>query len=178
MHLRNLYNIRESLNLESRTLLVTNLIISTIDYCNILLIGCNAKELKPLKLIMNRCIRFIITMNFRRHVSPFYKKLHFLPIKKRIEFKACLMAYKIFYSEAPEYLSAEFQHFIPQLEMTLRREVGRDDYMFDTQHDSFKFKQIYFQVRQQWNALPLRLRECDSISVFKKRLKTKLFSEL
>ena len=178
MHLRNLYNVRACLNYDTRKLLITNLILSTLDYCNILLINCNKKELRPLKLIMNRCIRFVYNIKFRQHVSPFYKKIHFLPIRKRIQFKACLLAHKIFYRSAPEYLNQEFHPYVPQLEMQLRRQTGRDPLMFDTSGDHIKGKQIYFQIRREWNALPLQIRELEQVGQFKKKLKTELFSQL
>ena len=70
MHLRNLYNIRNCLNFATRKMLVTNLILSQLDYCNILLINSNKRELRPLQLIMNRCNRFIYNIKFRQHPFP------------------------------------------------------------------------------------------------------------
>ena len=59
LHLRNLYNIKHSLDRKTRTLLVTNLILSTVGYCNILLLNATDKDLKPLKIIINKSVRFI-----------------------------------------------------------------------------------------------------------------------
>ena len=127
---------------------------------------------------MNRCIHFIYNIKFRQHVSPYYKKLHFLPIRKRVQFKACLLSHKIFHSTAPEYLNQEFHQYVSQLEMELRRGTGRDQLMFDTSSDHLNGKQIFIQIRRQWNALPLQIRECNQISIFKKKLKTEFFSQL
>ena len=176
MHIRNLYHIRESLNFDTRKLLIINFVLSTLDYCNILLINCSDKDLRPLKLILNRCIRFIFHIRFRQHVTSFYKKLHFLTIRKRIQFKACLLAHKIFYSAAPDYLLQEFKQFVPNLEMSLRRDAGRDNFMFDTMGDDVRGKQINYSIKRQWNSLPRRIRECSQICIFKRMLKTELFS--
>ena len=100
-HLRNFYNFRASLNFATKVLLVTNLIMSTLDYCNALLIGSTDKLIRPLHLTLNKAVRFIYNLRIREHISPYHTKVHFLPVKKRIKFKACLIAYKIFNNEAP-----------------------------------------------------------------------------
>ena len=130
-HLRNLYDIRDSLDTSTRILLVTNLILSTIDYCNILLLGATDKDLKPLRLIINKSLRFIYNLRIREHITPFYKKSHFLPIKQRISFKASLTAFKIFNNKAPNYLCNDFKKYVPTYNMTLREGSGRDRYTYD-----------------------------------------------
>ena len=121
--MRNLYNIKNSLNTKTRILLVTNLILTTIDYCNILLLGATSKDLRPLKLMINKTVRFIYDLKFRTHVSPFLKKAHFLPISKRITFKACLLGFKILNNQAPEYFLNDFPKFVP-LAYSLRPDSG------------------------------------------------------
>ena len=177
MHLKNLYNIRESLDFQTRILLITNLILSTIDYCNIILIGCSDLALRPLKLIINRSIRFIFNhIKFRQHISPFYDQLHFLPIRKRIIFKTCLLGYKIFYRVAPVYLEEKVQRFTPTItHMELREGSGRDPYMFET--SLHKKNSIMDMMKLEWNKLPLNLRKCMTITTFKTKLKTHLMSQ-
>ena len=174
MYLRNLYNIKQSLSTETRILLITNQILSTIDYCSFLLIACNDTQLRPLKLIINKSIRFIYSVKFRQHVSPFYAKCHFLNIKNRIIFKACLTAHKIFYRTAPIYLEEKIERFTPNFQsMTLRVGPGRDTFMFETSLRQNN-QSIIFLMKERWNKLPLQLRKCEEISTFKKRLKTHL----
>ena len=177
MHLHNLYNVREMLDVKTRTLLVTSLVLSKVDYCNVLLLNCNKTELDPLRLVINKCVRFILNLNFRYHITPYYKKLHFLPIIKRIEYKACLLAHKIFFRNAPEYLNTEFKHHVPFQQMMLREGVGRDSFMFETDNNDIKDKLLFSKIRQAWNRLPLPIRNIQALPSFKSKLKTKLFSE-
>ena len=173
MHLRNLWNIRECLDTSTRTLMISNLVLSTIDYCNILLINCSDSALRPLKLIINRSIRFILNLRYRTHISPYYPKLHFLTIRNRIIFKACLLAYKIFYRLSPSYLEENSKRFTPTLQhMQLREGTGRDVYMFVSklQTDNSLTNSIHLH----WNKLPLPIRKCTTISTFKKKLKSYL----
>ena len=177
MHLRNLKNIRESLDISTRILLITNLIFSTIDYCNILLLGCTEKDLKPLKLVINRSIRLIFNVGFKEHITPYYLKLHFLPIKNRIRFKACLLAYKIFYRSAPMYLEEEVTRFTPNIRhMQLREGSGRDKYMFVVTDP--KSKSLMERMKREWNSLPLTIRKCPTLTSFKKKLKSHLMSSI
>ena len=55
-HLKNLWNIERSLTKSSKIILVTNLILSNLDYCNILLLGSTKKELKPRFMFLNQTV--------------------------------------------------------------------------------------------------------------------------
>jgi hypothetical protein len=179
MHLRNLYNIRDSLDTKSRILLVTNFILSKIDYCNILLLGCTDKDLRPLRLVINKSLRFIFNVRFRDHITPFYEKAHFLPIRKRIKFKACLLAYKLFYRISPIYLENKVIRYEPRLHMSLREGPGRDSYMFETKGpEDLMCRTLMAKIKVEWNALPLKIRRIESLPAFKARLKTELFSSV
>ena len=175
-HLRNLYNIRLSLDTQTRILLVTNLILSNIDYCNILLLGAPDTELRPLHLMINKSLRFIYHVNFKDHISPLYKKAHFLPIKKRIQFKACLIAYKIFHYQTPTFFLDDITKFVSTSNMTLREVSGsRDDHTFSIDGKRNKEKRLTTLIIREWNSLPLQLRRVAEISLFKSKLKTLLF---
>ena len=176
-HLRNLYDIRDSLDTSTRILLVTNLILSTIDYCNILLLGATDKDLKPLRLIINKSLRFIYNLRIREHITPFYKKSHFLPIKQRISFKASLTAFKIFNNKAPSYLCNDFKKYIPTYNMTLREGSGRDRYTYDIDSSLVRSRRLVILIMKEWNSLPLEIRRITSVSLFKNKLKTFLFSK-
>lgn len=176
-HLRNLYNIKNSLNTKTRILLVTNLILTTIDYCNILLLGATSKDLRPLKLMINKTVRFIYDLKFRTHVSPFLKKAHFLPISKRITFKACLLGFKILNNQAPEYFLNDFPKFVP-LAYSLRPDSGRDSFMFSESLQENLSNNLFSKIKREWNMLPFEIRSLSNISSFKKRLKSFLLLQM
>ena len=82
-HLRNFYNIKASLDVPTRIKLIYNQVLSCVDFCNVLLLGASDKDLRPLKLIINRAIRFVFSLGIRNHITPHYKHLGLLPIRKR-----------------------------------------------------------------------------------------------
>ena len=68
--LRNLWHIRNSLPLNSRVIMVTNLIISNLDYSNSLLACASDKTIKPLQVILNKAMRFIFNVPPHSHTTP------------------------------------------------------------------------------------------------------------
>ena len=69
-HLRNLAHIKKSLPHTARVILVTNLILSTLDYCNSLLVGATNKDILPLQRVLNRAVRLIFDLK-RDHITPY-----------------------------------------------------------------------------------------------------------
>ena len=61
-----------------------------IDYCNsVLYIGITMKNIQKLQKIQNNAVRFIFQLNGRKKwtpISPYLKKLNFLPVIYRIQF--------------------------------------------------------------------------------------------
>ena len=103
------------------------------------------------------------------------KTLHVLPIKYRILFKLGLIAYKIFYRKAPEYLLMNFQTFQRNTSHNLRTDTGRDQFMFIVEVPKHKKECIFYKIKKHWNSLPLLLRNMDKIGNFKRQLKAHMF---
>ena len=94
-------------------MLVCNLILSQIDYCNMLLANASNKDFKLFQKTLNDAVRFIFDLKWNDHVIPYFICLHFLLVQYHIAFKLCLIAYKLFYGRAPTYLTDMFQSFSP-----------------------------------------------------------------
>ena len=177
--LRNLTFIKNSLPYQSRVTLITNLILSNLDYCNALLACASESALRPLQLILNRAVRFIFNIGRRTHITPFLKKLHFLPVNQRIFFKTCLTAFKVFNGIAPAPLQSKFKKFVPTTAISLRNNVGRDKFMFEESLEDHKRNTVANKIKINWNSLPLRTRQLprNEINKFKTELKTLLFKK-
>ena len=141
-----------------------------------LLYGSTKKQLRPLNLIINRAVRFIYKIPTRYHITPYLKELHFLPLQQRINYKVCLMGFKVFNNLAPRYLTQHFTKYEPSTTINLRQ-VGRDLYMFEEDVLDRKTKSLISAIRVEWNKLPIMLRKDDCLTTFKIKLKTKLFKE-
>ena len=105
--LKNLWRISSKLsNVKIKIQIVKSCLLPHIDYCNSLYVNLPQKQIKKLQRLQNASIRFIynIRLTDKYSITDHVTKCHFLPVKARIEFKICLMAYKSVNNLAPSYL--------------------------------------------------------------------------
>ena len=94
VHARDLYRIRPLLDLNTSVLLANALVTSRLDYCNSLFLSLTDFELRRLQLVQNSLCRVVTRSSKYSHITPQLKKLHWLPVKYRIQFKIGLITYK------------------------------------------------------------------------------------
>ena len=88
-HLRRLRQLRARLSREQRQRLVSAIILSRVDDCNVVLAGLPASSLAPLQRVLNAAARFVADLHPRDHVTGTLRDLHWLPIRTRITYKLC-----------------------------------------------------------------------------------------
>ena len=84
--------------------LVSALVLSRLEYCNAVLSGLPSTTLDPWRRVLNAAVRLIASLGPRDHVTEQMKKLHWLPIKYRINFKLCLMMHTAVTGQCPQYI--------------------------------------------------------------------------
>ncbi len=97
----NIKKIRPFLSEHASQLLVQALVLSRLDYCNVLLAGLPASSIKPSQLIQYAAARFIFNQPKRMHVTPLFINLHWLPMAVHLKFRALMFAYKTTTGSAP-----------------------------------------------------------------------------
>ena len=106
-NLHNLRRIASKLTKPLKVQLVHSLILSHIDYCNALFYNLPKYLLHKLTKVLYSAVRFIFGLRgsaLSMHMLPYLKRLHFLPVKFRIEFKIALLRHKFLHDYAPTYL--------------------------------------------------------------------------
>ena len=68
------------------------------------LFGISQTNLNELQRIQNSLARVITNTLKYQHITPTLKKLHWLPIKQRIDYKTSLLTYKTLTNQQPTYL--------------------------------------------------------------------------
>ena len=172
-HIRNINSIRRLLSHEAAATLVHAFITSRLDDGNSLLYGINDCLLKKLQLIQNTAARVLSKTRKYDHITPVLKKLHWLPVKQRIEYKILLLTWKSLNGISPAYLSDLITHYTPNRE--LRSSDKRLLYIPRTNTSSGD-RAFSISAPCLWNSLPEIIRKANSLDTFKSLLKTHLFA--
>ena len=179
-HARHLYRIRPLLDLKTSVLLVNTLVSSRLDYCNSLL-SLTDFELRRLQLVQNSLCRFVTHSLKFSYITPQLKKLHWLPVRYRVQFKIGLITYKILNQGQPVYLR-ELIHPYTSFRNT-RCSTPKLKFLqtatFDRRvHKSIKHFPNSFShyAPVLWNSFPFQIRNSPSVASFRKHLKTHLFN--
>ena len=185
MLLKNLWQVNRSLDMPTKILLVKQLIVSRLDYCNILYAGLPKRLLDSLQKTLNSCVRFIYSLHgHQEDYSQYLRDTHILPVMHRVEFKACLMAFKIVHNLAPDYLCDQVP--VEELEAvrTTRGNALPDPYKLKypklssvNANSKLRRRRPSVFLPEVWNKLPIELRSIESVDLFKSKLKTRLFVE-
>ena len=93
-HLRNISRIRRYLTAATTEQVVHAFVTSRLDIGNALLYRQPLKQMQRLQKIHNWPARLIDGAMRHRHATPLLKKLHWLPIEGRVEFKILLLTHR------------------------------------------------------------------------------------
>ena len=116
--------------------------------------------------------KFIGTCHYKYFKISTLKKLHWLPIKQRIDYKICLLTYKTLTNQQPTYLYNSLS--FPSHSVSTR---SSDSLVLSIPYvRSSKGKRAFSVICPQlWNSLPPDTRNSSSLWIFRSRLKTHLF---
>ncbi|XP_064646202.1 uncharacterized protein LOC135499388 [Lineus longissimus] len=98
-----LYKIRQIrgfLTVGTTKALVHAFVTSHLDYCNALLYGITEQQYGRLQHVLNAAARVTCLIPKFERISPVLMRLHWLPVKARVEFKILLLTYKAVHGAA------------------------------------------------------------------------------
>ena len=101
------------------------------------------------------------------HVTPLLKHLHWLPVKKRIEYKILLLTFKALHGEAPSYIQEMLHPYIPSKTLRSADKLQLIEKRMTRKHGDRAFSSA---APKLWNALPLPLQLSKNSYCFKKAL--------
>ena len=82
--IRNIYKIRRFIDSDTCANIVRALILSLLDYCNLLFNGITQKNLVRLQKLQNKCTRLVNMQPRSCHITPLLMDLHWLCVSERI----------------------------------------------------------------------------------------------
>ena len=144
-----------------------------LDSCNALLYGLPNCMLNKLQSIQNTAARIVTLTKKSEHITPILFKLHWLPVKFRIIFKVLLLVYKGLNGLAPGYISEMLPY------RTCSRSLRSDSQKLlnvpKTSLKTYGDRAFSVGAPRLWNDIPYEIRNSNSLTKFKKMLKTYLF---
>jgi len=175
-HLRRLGKIRQYLTIDATNKLAVSFILSRLDYCNSLLVGLPDDKPFRLQRIQNNAARLVLRQPRHSSASTALKTLHWLPVKARIDYKVASLCFHCLHTDScPTYLSELLCPYQPA--RSLRSQdaalLSVPKYLLK----SFGRRSFSVFAPTLWNSLPFDLRHTQSLAVFKKNLKTYLFTK-
>ncbi len=174
-HLRNISKLRNMLSVSDAEKLVHAFMTSRLDYCNALLGGCPASSINKLQIVQNAAARVLTRSRKYDHITPILQSLHWIPIKFRISYKILLLAYKALNDLAPAYLTNLLSRYNPT--RSLRSQNSGLLVVPRIAKSTKGGRTFSYLAPKLWNSLPENVRGSDTLSLFKSRLKTHLFSQ-
>ena len=137
--------------------------------------GISQANLNKIQRIQNTLARVVTNTSKFEHITPILKKLHWLPIKQRIDYKLCLLTYKTLQIQQPTYLYNSLS--FPSHSLSTR---SSDSSVLSIPYVRTSLgKRAFFVIAPRlWNSLPPDTRNSLSVSSFRSKLKTHLFKLL
>lgn len=179
--LRQLRSVRSSLSETSCSALVHAFVTSSLDYCNSLLAGIGDGLIGQLQSVIRVAARLVLRRRkFDSISTDMHDRLHWLPIRSRIDFKLGLLVYKCLHGIAPPYLVEMLQPKSDVPSLCRLRSTARGDLVVPrTLTKTFGPRSFSVSGASFWNSLPDHLRDHSlSIHIFRKKLKTFLFQRV
>jgi len=172
-HIRDLRRIRSSLTLKSATILANALVHSRLDYCNSLLYGLPKQSLQRLQKVQNCLSRVVKRASLHDHTTPLLKSLHWLPVSYRINYKICLLTYRVLSVSQPTYLLSQLSK--RRNSHAIRSSSFLPLHTPDFSRETMGRRSFSYASPRLWNALPQSVRADSDYPSFRRHLKTHFF---
>ena len=173
-----LYRKSTLLDLKTRTTLCLALIQPHFDYCcTAWHEGLSAKLKNRFDALQRKMVRFVFSMPPRGHVDQHhFRRLGWLTIRDRVRYFRLVHVHKIKNGLAPDYLTGGFTA-VKEVHQHFTRGSVSDFHISSPCVSSLSQKTFGYVARKEWNSLPLDLKQIQSVSAFKSRLRSFLLSQ-
>ena len=178
-----LRHIRKNIDFSTANTIACSLVASKLDYCNCVYAGISDYNIKRLQRVQNSVARIVKMSHNRASAMNILKELHWLPISYRIDYKICVMMYKILTTNQPVYLRSHLQPVEPV--RSLRSSSIGLTLTVPFCKTATASRAFSHYAPKLWNSLPALIRNSvsvgsvtgsGSLKYFKNLLKTYLFS--
>ena len=172
-HLRNIGRIRKSITDDACEKLMHAFVTTRLDCGSANLYDLPDNQLNHVQRMFSIVARILTLTAKSDHITPVLRQLHWLPISQRIAYKILLLTFKALHGLAPQYISK-----LIKLQVTDRSTRQTDTNRLHQRvmrAPTFGDRAFVSAAPNLWNRLPVSVRKIETLTSFKKELKTFLF---
>ena len=144
--------------------------------------GVSKFNLHRLQSIQNSAARIVTNLSKYTWITPVLRKLHWLPVQFRSEFKLATLVYKFIHTGFPKYFAPYLSTYHNTYNTRCSQSVAnflnvpkfQPKIHMSTKQFGFSFA---FDAPTVWNSLPEDIRASPTIVSFRKKLKTYLYTK-
>ena len=169
--------IRSFLTEEATEVLLLGLVMSHIDYGNCLLMGVPDITIKLYQRLQNMCAKLVLQKSKYDSATEALQRLHWLPIRARIEFKIVTITHQCVYGQAPEYLKCLLRKVSVNKKL---RSAARKTYDLEVPFNkakTFGDRSCMYFAPLTWNQLPIDIKGEQNLVTFKHKCKTYFYQK-
>ena len=167
---------RKSLTRSTCNKLMVTLVLSHLDYVNSLLGKLPSSSINKMQVVQNIVAKITLGRGKYDSTTSCLQTLHWLPIRKRIEYEIISLVFKCLHGDAP-HLERLIKHTTPARK-GLRSEKDTTKLLVPkTSRKTFAAQSFSVLGPELWNKLPSELCQINNYTTFKKELKTYLFRQ-
>ena len=149
-----------------RICLVYSLVISRIDYTDCILYDLPQCLISKLQRVQNAAARLVVRCHRCEHITPVLMKLHWLPVKQRVQYSILLLVFRAQHRLAPPYIT----NLLVQRATGVLRSTTNNDFYVPPSRSRYNDRMFSVAGPRLWNTLPE-----ENLLPFKTLLKTHLF---
>ncbi|KAI5638186.1 reverse transcriptase (RNA-dependent DNA polymerase) domain-containing protein [Phthorimaea operculella] len=166
--LNQIYKLRPFLTLEVRQRLVEALVLSNMDYGDIVYGSCLTKTTaNKIQRVQNSCVRFCYTVPPRSHISPFLNTYNMLSMENRRLLKLYSFIFKLRKTSTPSYLASKLIWNDRSEDTT--RSIRYPSLAISPRPRLLLYKGSFkYVTAKSWNALPPSIKKQQSLFTFKR----------
>ena len=152
--------------------LIHGLVTSRIDYGNAIQFSISDRHLHRLEMVQRSAARIVmqIRRGDRQSMTTILRQVHWLPVRKRIEYMVLVLVHRALYDGTPEYLVALLLQHAPRRSQRsaggLLLEVPKINL-----EERFGPPAFACAGPTLWNRLPRNMRDNGNLAQFNKKLK-------
>ena len=157
--------------------LVVSMVLTRLDYGSATLAGLPNTLLNRLQSVLHAVARLIYSARKYDHITSLLRDHYWLRVPERIAYRLAVLAFHCQHGNAPPYLSAALNPVARDSSQRRLRPASTAALVIPrTKHSTIGDRAFPVAAARVCNSLPTLITSSSSLSVFKRRPKTELFT--